>query len=72
MFRYPNMFTIIFGYLDEERQQTVKNSVILNEDVLRITTPYMRFYELEALCMLNEQDKVMRNYGPHRSGRLLI
>lgn len=24
VFRYPNMFAIIFGYLDAERQQTVK------------------------------------------------
>lgn len=70
VFRYPNMFAIIFGYLDEERQQTVKNSVILNEDVLRITTPYMRFYELEALCMLNEQDKVMKEIKDYWGGML--
>lgn len=48
----------------------MKNSVILNEDVLRITTPYMRFYELEALCMLNEQDKVMKEIKDYWGGML--
>lgn len=62
---YTNMFAVLFGYLDEEKTNAVKNNVLLNPDALKITTPYMRFYELEALCALGEHDyvlKEMRNY----------
>lgn len=62
---YTNIFAILLGYLDQEKTQQVKQSVLLNPNALKITTPYMRFYELEALCALGEQDfvmKEMRNY----------
>ena len=70
VFRYPNMFAIMYGYLDKEKQEAVKRSVILNDDVLKITTPYMRFYELEALCMLGEQDRVMQEMKAYWGGML--
>ena len=48
--RYANMFAVILDYLDEEKKQSVIENVILNDDVYAITTPYMKFYELMALC----------------------
>ena len=58
--RYPNMFGLMFGYFGEaERERVVKN-VILNDRVMRIQTPYMRFYELEALCMIGRQEDVLK------------
>lgn len=62
---YTNMFAVLLGYLDTEKTEQVKQSVLLNPNALKITTPYMRFYELEALCKLGEQDfvlKEMRDY----------
>jgi len=53
--RYSNMFAIFFGYLDADKMQAVKKSVLLNDSVQKIITPYMRFYELEALCAMGEQ-----------------
>lgn len=70
VFRYSNMFAIMYGYLDKQKQDKVKNSVILNDAVLRITTPYMRFYELEALCMLGEQERVMKEMKAYWGGML--
>ncbi len=70
VFRYPNMFAVIYGYLNEERQAAVKQSVMLNDNVLHITTPYMRFYELEALCILGEQDRVMKEIKAYWGGML--
>jgi len=57
--RYANMFSIFFDYFNEEQKQQVKTSVLLNDDIQKITTPYMRFYELEALCALGEQNYVL-------------
>lgn len=68
--RYSNMFATFFNYLSPEKQQTIKNSVLLNDSILKITTPYMRFYELEALCALGEQEQVMREMKAYWGGML--
>ena len=63
--RYANMFAIFFDYFTEEQKIAVKEHVLLNDDIQKITTPYMRFYELEALCAMGEQEFVLdeiRNY----------
>ena len=63
--RYANMFAIFFNYFTNEQKQAVKQHVLLNDSIQKITTPYMRFYELEALCAMGEQKYVlneMRNY----------
>jgi hypothetical protein len=63
--RYANMFGIFFNYFTNEQKQEVKQHVLLNDSIQKITTPYMRFYELEALCAMGEQKYVlneMKNY----------
>lgn len=68
--RYSNMFATFFNYLSPEKQQAIKNSVLLNDSILKITTPYMRFYELEALCALGEQKQVMKEIKDYWGGML--
>ena len=48
--RYPNIFAVLFGYLDDSHRLLVARHVFSNSAVLPITTPYMQFYELMALC----------------------
>ena len=68
--RYANMFAVFYNYLSEEKQQLIKQSVLLNDSILKITTPYMRFYELEALCALGEQEQVMEEMLAYWGGML--
>ena len=68
--RYANMFGIFFNYFNEEQKQSVKNKVLLNDDILQITTPYMRFYELEALCAMGEQKFVLDEIRDYWGGML--
>lgn len=68
--RYANMFAVFFGYLTGEQQRAVKDSVLLSDEVMKITTPYMRFYELEALCALGEHEAVMREMKDYWGGML--
>ncbi len=68
--RYANMFAIFFDYLNEEQKQGVKNNVLLNDNVQKITTPYMRFYELEALCAMGEQEFVLDEIRDYWGGML--
>lgn len=68
--RYANMFAIFFNYLNDAQKQGVKQNVLLNNNVPKITTPYMRFYELEALCALGEQSYVLKEMKDYWGGML--
>ncbi|GAB3947144.1 alpha-L-rhamnosidase C-terminal domain-containing protein [Spirosoma harenae] len=68
--RYVNMFAIFFNYFDDAKKQAVKQYVLLNPEVPKITTPYMRFYELEALCALGEQAYVTNEMKDYWGGML--
>ncbi len=68
--RYANMFAVFFNYLSEEQKREIKNSVLLNNSVMAITTPYMRFYELEALCTLGEHEQVMKELKTYWGGMI--
>lgn len=68
--RYANMFGIFFNYFTEQQKQAVKKSVLLNDSIQKITTPYMRFYELEALCAMGEQTYVLKQMKDYWGGML--
>lgn len=68
--RYANMFGIMYGYLDAQKQNVVKKSVIFNDSIMKISTPYMRFYELESLCALGEQNRVMKEMKDYWGGMI--
>lgn len=70
VFRYANMFAILYNYLDTDKKNAVVRNVIYNDAVLQITTPYMRFYELEALCMLGNQNEVLKEMKAYWGGML--
>lgn len=68
--RYANMFSIFFNYFTEAQKQGVKKSVLLNDSIQKITTPYMRFYELESLCAMGEQNYVLDQMKAYWGGML--
>jgi hypothetical protein len=70
--RYANMFAIFFNYFSEQQKQAVKKSVLLNDSIQKITTPYMQFYELEALCTMGEQKEVLKQMKNYWGGMLSL
>jgi alpha-L-rhamnosidase len=70
--RYANMFGIFFNYFTDEQKQAVKKHVLLNDAIQKITTPYMRFYELEALCAMGEQNYVLKEMKDYWGGMLKL
>jgi len=70
--RYANMFGIFFNYFTEAQKQAVKKHVLLNDNIQKITTPYMRFYELEALCAMGEQPYVLKEMKDYWGGMLKL
>ncbi|KAA6347007.1 hypothetical protein EZS27_005481, partial [termite gut metagenome] len=67
---YTNIFAVLFNYTDNEKTESIRKNVLLNPDALKITTPYMRFYELEALCALGDHDHVMKEIRNYWGGML--
>ena len=68
--RYPNMFGLAWGYFDEAQRASVLKNVIFNDRVMRIQTPYMRFYELESLLTLGRQADVLKEVKSYWGGML--
>lgn len=70
--RYTNIFAVLFDYVDDEKKQAIKNNVLLNDSIMKITTPYMRFYELASLCALGEQPYVTKEIKAYWGGMLKL
>ena len=68
--RYANIFAVLYGYADDAQEESILKNVLLNDSVMPITTPYMRFYELEALCSLGKHDLVMQEMRSYWGGML--
>jgi len=58
------------GYLDECEIEAIKHNVLMNESVPKITTPYMHFYELAALCEIGEPGYVIDQILDYWGGML--
>ncbi|MDD4193298.1 MAG: alpha-L-rhamnosidase C-terminal domain-containing protein, partial [Mangrovibacterium sp.] len=70
--RYANMFAVLFDDVDDEKKEKIKDNVILNDSVLKITTPYMKFYELASLCAIGEQKKAIEFVKEYWGGMLKL
>lgn len=68
--KFPNMFAILYGLAYEEERREIMKSVMLNPDIPAITTPYMRFYELETLCIDGLHAQVLQEMRDYWGGML--
>jgi hypothetical protein len=68
--RHPNMFALMFGYLDDAQAAAVRRNVLTSDTVPKITTPYMRFYELAALAESGQQRYVTGQIKAYWGGML--
>ena len=68
--KHANMFAIFNDYVTDQQKDQIKNSVLLNDEIPAISTPYMRFYELEAMCTIGEQGYVLDEIKDYWGGML--
>lgn len=68
--KFPNMFAILYDIVDDATKRNIVDSVLENNKIDPITTPYMRFYELEALCMMGRQTQVLQEIRNYWGGML--
>ncbi|MBO4367533.1 MAG: alpha-rhamnosidase [Clostridia bacterium] len=70
--RHANLFAVIFGLADEEKTASIVKNVILNDAVTQITTPYFKFFEMDALCRLGFMEKVAERIKAYWGGMLAL
>lgn len=68
--KFPNMFAMIFDFVPEQTKKDILKHVMQNSDIEQITTPYMRFYELEALCAMGLQADVLKEMKDYWGGMI--
>jgi hypothetical protein len=68
--RHPNMFALLFGDVDATKADAIRRNVLMSDAVPKITTPYMRFYELAALAESGQQAYVTGQIKDYWGGML--
>ena len=61
--RHANIFAIIFDLCDTSKQKSILDNVLKNDNITKITTPYFKGYELDALAKLGEFGEVESNFS---------
>ena len=70
--RHANVFAILFDVADDGRKKRLVDTVLHNGSVPAITTPYFRFFELEALCRMGYLDEVLARIRSYWGGMLKL
>ena len=68
--RHANILAILFDIADEPRCRRLADTVLHNAAIPPITTPYFRFFELEALCRLGYLEEVLSQIKSYWGGML--
>lgn len=70
--RHPLMFALQFGYLPEDVRDRAAQNTLMNDEVPKITTPYMRFYELDAMGRLGLGKEVVEEMLAYWGGMVRL
>ncbi len=68
--RHANIFAVLFDIADDKRKNVILESVLLNDNIPPITTPYFKFYELEALGKMGKLEYVMNAIKSYWGGMI--
>ena len=68
--RHGNIFAVLFRIAGEQRTEQIIRNVLLNEEVAPITTPYFKFFELDALGQIGRFDLIWSQLFSYWGGML--
>ncbi len=68
--RYSNIFAVLYNYANSSQKSSICKNVLMNDNILKITTPYMKFYELSAIAECGQYDKVISDIENYWGGML--
>jgi len=70
--RHPNIFAILFGFVSEKRARRITRTVLENDAVTHITTPYFTFFELWALCRMGKLSSAQKKIESYWGGMVKL
>ena len=70
--RHANILAIVFDLINEEKKQKIVRTVLFNPGIPAITTPYFRFFELDALCRMGYLKEVLKEIKSYWGGMLKL
>jgi alpha-L-rhamnosidase len=70
--RHANIFAILYDFVDRETAEGLVKSVLENDSITKITTPYFEFYELMALCKLGRIEYAQNMIESYWGGMLRL
>lgn len=68
--RHANILAILFCVADDAQVSAIRRNVLFNEKVPPITTPYFKFFELDALGQLGDVQDICRSLHDYWGGML--
>ena len=68
--RHANIFAILFDIADGRQKVQIVQNVLHNDAVPQITTPYFKFYEMDALCKMGYLEEVLERIREYWGGML--
>lgn len=68
--RHSNIFAVLFDYVSEAQKTSILKNVLKNPAITLITTPYFKFWELEAFAKLGEYEYVLTQMKEYWGGML--
>lgn len=68
--RHANIFSIVFDVAEEDQKRTIVTRVLNNPNIPPITTPYFKFYELDAMCRMGCYGEALRQMKEYWGGML--
>ncbi|MCM3634639.1 amylo-alpha-1,6-glucosidase [Paenibacillus camelliae] len=70
--KHASMFAMSYNYLTPEQRDSVVRQVLLNPDVPKIRTPYMRFHEMGVLCEAGQHRQVLQEILSYWGGMISL
>ena len=61
---------MLFDLADERQREQIRQNVFYNEKVPQITTPYFKFFELDALGKLGDLDTIWETLHSYWGGMI--
>ncbi|MDE7334613.1 MAG: alpha-L-rhamnosidase [Lachnospiraceae bacterium] len=68
--RHANIFAVLFDIADKGQKERIAENVLFNDGIARITTPYFKFYEMDALCKMGYLEEVLVRIREYWGGML--
>lgn len=68
--RHANIFAVLFDLADENQKKIIAEHVLFHSGIPAITTPYFKFYELDALGKMGYYEEILHQIKSYWGGML--